>query len=124
MTEKQAAVGTDAVVAMVQANIDAYNAHDVGAYLATYTPTATFGQLGGRVLLDGREAMRGFYQQFFATRPGAHCAVKERTVMGRFVVELQEISGPGQPAMQAMVIAEIAPGDAEGRIGKVWYAPV
>lgn len=116
---------------MVQANIDAYNAHDLDAYLATFTPAATFGQLGGRVLLDGREAMRKFYRQFFDSRPRVQCAVKQRAVLGRFVVEVQEIYEPvteqtvaGMPPMQAMVISEIALSDPGGRIGKVWYAPL
>jgi uncharacterized protein (TIGR02246 family) len=135
----QGASGTDsaaatAAEAMVQANIDAYNAHDLEAYLATFAPTAMFGQLGGRVLLDGREAMRGFYRQFFESRPRVQCAIEQRAVMGRFVVDRQRIfepavegaSGTGQamPPMQAMVISEIAAGDPEGRIGKVWYSPL
>lgn len=135
----QGARGTDGVAVtaaetMVQANIDAYNAHDVEAYLATYTPTATFGQLGGRVLLDGREAMRGFYRQFFESRPRVQCAIEQRAVMGHFVVDRQRIfepaadgsAGAGQamPPMQAIVISEIAAGDPEGRIGKVWYSPL
>lgn len=110
--------------AAVQASIDAYNAHDVDAYIAAFTPAATFGQLGGRVLLDSRDAMRGFYEQFFTARPTVRCVIKERTVMGNFVVDLQEISGDDQPPMQAMVISEIASSDEQARISKVWYAPL
>ncbi len=115
----------DSPEAVVQANIDAYNAHDLDAYLATFTPAATFGSLGGRILLDSRDAMKGFYRQFFDARPTVHCEVKQRTVMGPFVIDLQSISSPdvaetGQPPMEAMVISEVR----DGRITKVWYSPV
>ncbi len=104
----------------VQANIDAYNAHDVDALMATFSPAATFGQLGGRILLDGRAPMQGFYTQLFAARPTVRCQVKQRTVMGPFVVEMHEISGDDQPDMQAMFISEVR----EGQIVKVWYSPL
>jgi hypothetical protein len=105
---------------VAQANIDAYNAHDVEALIATFSPSATFGQLGGRILLDGRGSMQRYYTQLFHARPTLHCAVKQRTVMGPFVVELQEISGDDQPGMQAMMISEVR----DGRIVKVWYSPL
>ena len=106
--------------AVLAANIAAYNAHDLEAYIATFAPAATFGQLGGRILLDSRDAMRGFYRQFFEARPTVRCEIKQRTVMGPFVVDLQEISDDTQPPMQAMVISEVT----EGRISKVWYTPL
>ena len=105
---------------VVQRSINAYNAHDVEAYIATFTPAATFGQLGGRILLDSRDAMKGFYQQMFAARPTVRCDIRQRSVMGPFVIDLQEISGEGQPGMQAMVLSEVR----EGRISKVWYSPL
>ncbi len=112
---------------VLTANIDAYNAHDLEAYLATFTPSATFGQLGGRTLLDSRDAMRGFYKQFFEARPSVRCEIRQRAVMGSFVVDLQEISdgaGAAQPPMRAMLISEVDPADPEGRIKRVWYSPV
>ena len=111
--------------AIVQANVDAYNAHDLDRYIATFTPSATFGQLGGRILLDSRDAMQGFYRQLFQDRPTVQCTVRSRTVIGPFVIDLQEISSPelagqGQPPMQAMVLSEVR----EGRIARIWYAPL
>ena len=110
---------------VVQASIDAYNAHDLDGYMACFIPAATFGQLGGRILLDSREAMRGFYGQFFAERPTVHCTIRSRSTMGPFVIDLQEIGSPelageAQAPMQAMVISEVR----EGRIAKIWYAPL
>jgi hypothetical protein len=105
---------------IAQANIEAYNAHDVEALMATFSPSATFGQLGGRILLDGRGPMQGYYTQLFQAQPTLRCEVRQRTVIGQFVVELQEISGEGQPGMQAMMISEVR----EGKILKVWYSPL
>ena len=114
---------------VVQRSIDAYNAHDLETYIAAFTPSATFGQLGGRTLLDSRDAMRGFYRQFFEARPTVRCAIKQRTVLGPFVIDLQEISdeavsGENQPPMQAMMISEVALSGEESRIARVWYAPL
>ncbi len=112
---------------VLTANLDAYNAHDLEAYLATFTPQATFGQLGGRTLLDSRDAMRGFYKQFFEARPSVRCAIRQRAVMGPFVIDLQEIADTAdakQPPMQAMLISEVDPADPEGRIKRVWYSPI
>ena len=111
---------TDSPETVLEASIAAYNAHDLDAYLATFAPAATFGQLGGRILLDSREAMRGFYQQFFEARPTARCEIKQRTVIGPFVIDLQQISGENQPPMQAMVISEVS----GSRISKIWYTPL
>lgn len=105
---------------IVQASVDAYNAHDVEAYVACFAPAATFGHLGGRILLDSREAMNGFYAMQFSERPNIQCSVKQRSVMGPFVVDLQALSGEGMPAMEAMVVHEIR----EERIVKVWYSPI
>jgi hypothetical protein len=109
----------DTPESVVQASIDAYNAHDVNAYIALFTPAATFGQLGGRILLDSRDAMQGYHQQLFAARPTIRCTILERAVMGAFVIDHQQIAGADQPPMQAMVLSEVR----EGRIVKVWYAP-
>lgn len=123
----------DTPEAVVQANIDAYNAHDLDAYIATFAPSATFGQLGGRILLDSRDAMKGFYRQFFDARPTVRCEIKQRSVMGPFVIDFQQISDPAltaagedtvpeskPPVMEALVISEVR----EGRISKVWYSPL
>ncbi len=110
----------DTPEAVLQASIEAYNAHDLDSYIACFTPAATFGHLGGRILLDSRDAMRGFYAQFFEARPTARCEIKQRIVMGSFVVDHQQISDETQPPLEAMVISEVQ----EGRISKVWYSPL
>ncbi len=104
----------------VQATLDAYNTHDPDAYLALFAPEATFGQLGGRVLLDGRESMRGFYTQFFQARPTVRCESVERAAVGPFVLDRQIVSGEGQPALEAVLLHEVR----DGLVARIWYAPV
>ena len=104
---------------VVEATVTAYNAHDLDAYLALFTPEATFGQLGGRVLLDSRESMRGFYSQFFAARPSVRCESIERAAVGPFVLDRQVVSGEGQPALEAVLLHEVR----GGLITCIWYAP-
>ncbi len=106
--------------AIVQQSIDAYNAHDLNAYLACYAPAATFGQLGGRILLDGRDALANFYSGFFATQTTVHCTILQRSAIGPFVIDHQQVQSEGKPPLQAMMVTEVR----DNLIHSVWYAPL
>ena len=110
---------------VLEASLVAYNAHDLAAYIATFAPQATFGQLGGRTLLDGRDRMEAFFKDFFADQPSVRCEIAQRAIIGPFVVEHQVVSNPeasaqGRPPLETIVISEVR----DGHIAKVWYAPV
>jgi hypothetical protein len=98
-----------------QAIIDAFDAHDVIALIATFSLAATWA--AGRAHPDGPTRFDAGLLHA-AVRGAAHGALrsKRRTIMDPFVLELQEISGDDQPGMQAMLISEVC----EGQIAKVW----
>lgn len=50
-------------VAVVAAQVDAYNARDVDRFLECYSPDAVIEDGSGKVLMRGREAMRPVYRQ-------------------------------------------------------------
>ncbi len=106
--------------AVVQQSIDAYNAHDLDAYIACWAPDATLGQIGGRVLLDGRDALTNFYSGFFATQTTVRLTVKQRSVIGPFVVEHHEVQSEGKPPLEAMMVTEVR----DNLIRAVWYSPL
>ena len=54
-------------VAVVAAQVDAYNARDLDRFLECYSPDAVIEDGSGQVLMRGREAMRGVYGQLFAS---------------------------------------------------------
>ncbi|MDH3593114.1 MAG: nuclear transport factor 2 family protein, partial [Planctomycetota bacterium] len=57
-----------------QAQLDAYNARDIEAFLAAYDPAVEVAQLpSGEVTARGRDAMRPIYQGLFERAPDLHC---------------------------------------------------
>lgn len=77
----------------VQAQLDAYNARDVDAFLACYTPDCRIEDGAGTLLMQGHAAMRERYAAMFAASPKLHCVIVQRTRIGRYVLDEEEITG-------------------------------
>lgn len=73
-------------LAVVQAQLEAYNAKDIDALLATYAPDAEQYVLHGERLAQGHAQMRErFLTRFF--EPDLHARLLSRTVVGAMVVD-------------------------------------
>jgi putative hydrolase of HD superfamily len=90
-------------LAVVQAQLDAYNAKDIEALLATYAPDAEQYMLHGERLAQGHDQLR---QRFLArfSEPDLHATLLSRVVMENIVVDHEIISrnfleGPGTVEM-------------------------
>ena len=86
-------------LAVVQAQLDAYNAKDIDALLATYAPDAEQYVLHGELLARGHEQMRARFLARFA-EPNLHARLLSRTVIANVVADLELIErtfpeGPG-----------------------------
>jgi uncharacterized protein (TIGR02246 family) len=84
----------------VQAQLDAYNAQDVEAFVATYAEDAevVFGSAG--TTLKGRDALRERYGGVFKKYPRNHARIAERKLEGDTVVMDHEViagRGPDKP---------------------------
>jgi hypothetical protein len=73
--------------------VDAYNARDIDRFLDCYAPDAVIEDGSGKVLRQGRDAMRGFYGRLFAHSPQLNCAVRQRIHVGSYVIDEEAISG-------------------------------
>jgi hypothetical protein len=98
--------------AVVQAQLDAYNARDLDAILACYAPDAQQFELHGACLAEGHAAMRARFALRFQ-EPNLHARLLSRTVLGAVVVDLECISrnfpdGPG--TVEMLCIYEVADG--------------
>ena len=80
-------------VAVVAAQVDAYNARDLDRFLECYSPDAVIEDGSGQVLMRGREAMRGVYRQLFAQSPQLHCEIRQRICVGSYVIDEEAITG-------------------------------
>ena len=72
--------------AVVQAQLDAYNAHDVEALVATYAEDARLFEHPATLLASGATQLRERFALRFG-EPNLHAQLKQRLVMGRFVVD-------------------------------------
>ena len=80
-------------VAVVAAQLDAYNARDLDRFLERYSPDAVIEDGSGQILMRGREAMRERYAQLFAQSPQLHCEIRQRIRVGSYVLDEEAITG-------------------------------
>jgi len=81
----------DSPSAVVQRQLDAYNARDVDALLATYAPDARQFEHPGKLIASGAAEMRERMTQRFA-EPNLHARLMQRVVMGNIVIDHEEVT--------------------------------
>jgi len=106
---------------IVQRQLDAYNAKDVAALLATYADDAEFFEHPDKLLARGAAALRERFTARFA-EPNLHAALQRRIVMGHFIFDHEIVTrtfpeGPG--TLEVVMIYEVA----AGRIARSWSLP-
>jgi len=102
-----------------QAQLDAYNARDIEAFLRPYHEDIELARLpGGPVFARGHAEMRAIYTELFANAPELRCHLENRICHDRFVVDHEEVAGmPGRERSGAVAIYEIV----EGLILRAWF---
>ena len=80
-----------APLAVVQAQLDAFNAKDLDALMATYAPDAQQFALHGDLLAQGHAALRERYALRFS-EPDLHARLVSRTAIGNMVVDAEIIT--------------------------------
>lgn len=109
-------------VRTVQAQIEAFNAHDLEAFAATFAEDAEgFDFPATPQETKGRAGLKALYAKRFQEHPDLHAGVKEQMVSGAFVIQRERISGrgAGKPALDAVVIYQVE----NGLIRKFWSLP-
>lgn len=97
-------------IAVIQAQLDAFNARDIDGLMATYAPDAEQYQLHGSLLARGHEQMRARYLARF-DEPDLHARLLSRTVMDNVVVDFEIITRNfpnGVGTLEMMCIYEVA----------------
>jgi putative hydrolase of HD superfamily len=106
--------------AVVQAQLDAYNAKDIDALMATYAPHAQQFTLHGPLLAEGHEAIRPRYLARFA-EPDLQARLLSRTVLGNIVTDLEVVTRnfpEGLGTVEMLCIYEVV----DGRIARASFA--
>jgi hypothetical protein len=104
--------------AVVQRQLDAFNARDIEALLATYAEDAQMFEQPSKLLASGSAAFRERYTGRFQ-EPNLRATLLKRIVMGNVVIDHEEVTrtfpeGPGKIAL--IMIYEVQ----NGRIARAW----
>ena len=104
---------------VVQRQLDAYNARDVDAILATYAEDAQQFEFPAKLLASGTAELRERFAARFQ-ESNLHARLLNRTVMGPIVIDHEEVTrtfpeGPGK--IQLIAIYEVQ----AGKIAKAWF---
>lgn len=101
---------------LVQRQLNAYNARDIDAFLATYAEDIELYNFPGELIAKGKDQMRTNYQRMFENTPNLFCELKNRMVLGNKVID-QEYVRFNESYLEAIAIYEVV----NGKIGKVTF---
>jgi uncharacterized protein (TIGR02246 family) len=105
---------------VVRMQYDAYNRHDLEAFVATHAPDVRFYRYPDSLVLNGRAAVRERFERLFATAPQVHATVDARMARGDIVVWQETATGmPGGKTNTAISLWEVH----GGQITRVLFIP-
>lgn len=102
---------------VVQRQLNAYNARDLEAFLATYGEDIEGFEHPSNPMFKGLAAMRESYGRMFRETPALHCRIVGRLVLGERVIDHERVTGFGDRVVEAAAIYEVR----GGLIRKVWF---
>jgi hypothetical protein len=102
----------------VQAQLDAYSAHDVEAFAACHAADVKMFDAAGSLVVDGIDALRTRYRALYVSSPQLRAAVTQRTRIGSpqvwFAVDTERVTGrnePGSPRQFEVLVLYAGRGD-------------
>jgi hypothetical protein len=102
-------MNTTSPASLIQQQLDAYNAKDPEAWLATYAQDAEQYLLHGDLLAKGQIQMRERMAARF-TEPDLYAQLLSRSVMGHIVIDLERVTRnfpEGKGSMEVLCIYEV-----------------
>lgn len=102
----------------VQRQLEAYNARDLGRFVAEYTDDVqVFRPPASEPVLSGKQAFAAHYAKKRFTLPNLHAEVINRMVSGDTVVDHERITGLQEGVVEAIAVYQVS-GE---RIRAVWF---
>jgi hypothetical protein len=87
-----ASVNVNAAVSVVQRQLETYNNRDLEAFLACFSEDIVCANVGGEVIVLGKEALRAKYGTLFRDNPNNHCELLHRICIGDKVIDYEKVS--------------------------------
>ena len=106
----------ETALALVQRQLNAYNARNLEAFLEPYADDVELYQFPDKLLSKGKEAMRKDYA-FFNDVPDLHCEIKQRILQDSIIIDKESVTGVGPKPVEATAIYHIE----GGKIKKVYF---
>jgi hypothetical protein len=105
--------------AVVQRQLDAYNAHDLDALMGTYAEGAQQFEHPAKLLAGGAAQIRERFAARFE-EPNLHARLINRIVAGNMVIDHEQVTrtfpeGPGK--IELVAIYEVQ----DGKIARAWF---
>lgn len=102
---------------LAQQQLNAYNAHDLDAFVAPYAEDVEIYNFpGDKITAKGKQEMRKQYE-FIRHTPGLYCRLVNRIVQGNMVIDHEEIWTKGRKPFYGVAIYVIE----NGKISKVYF---
>jgi hypothetical protein len=104
--------------AVVQRQLEAYNAKDLDAFTAQYADDVREYRPPAREpFLEGKAAFRAYYGGQRFVLPALHAEVVHRMVVGNKVADHERIAGIGPSVLEGLAVYEVI----AGKIQNVWF---
>ena len=76
----------------VQAQVDAYNARDIDAFVAAYAEDVVIVDASGRMIMSGQDTIREEYGALFDASPDLRAEIVGRVSAGPWTVDHERVS--------------------------------
>jgi imidazolonepropionase-like amidohydrolase len=103
-------------LALVQRQLNAYNARNLEAFLEPYAEDVEVYMFPDKLQYKGKEEMRKQYA-FFKNVPDLHCEIKERIIQGNTIIDKESVLGVGAKPVEATAIYQVE----NNKIKKVYF---
>ncbi len=104
-------------LALVQRQLNAYNARNVDAFLEPYADDVELYNFPDKLISKGKESMRKGYDGLFKNTPELHCEIKSRNIQGSYIIDKESVTGFGNTKLEGTAIYYIS----AGKIQKVYF---
>lgn len=105
--------------AIVQAQLEAYNARNIDAFVSTYAEDAQLFELPDKLLMRGTAQLRERYSELFKDTH-LHARIVNRIALGNTVIDHERVRltfPEGRGTVEAIAIYEVR----DGKISTVWF---
>ena len=102
--------------AIVQRQVNAYNARNIDAFLDTYADDIELYDFHSTTPDKGKETMRKNYGEMFKNTPNLYCEIEKRIVIGNKIIDKEKVR-VGKQTIHAVAVYEVE----RGKIKKVTF---